>query len=331
MLYKNYTDLVNKLVWIIPKKSKRDNMRNILNDIVNTAYKVEYLMNQNNLANNDNDERTIIIWQCDGFSGQIGKYFIGESIKQNYRNVKIKYDITWHLNYGMDCFRKEKRIFDLTNCFQDLDIEIATKDEIEMYKRLFYVKDETWYPIDNYIKKMKNIYLDGYPNPLNFDIEKVKEKLDLDKHLRHRLEGDNLTIHNEIINHPASVAVHIRRGDIKAHGGFGAFKNNDSIYKDYIFKAIYLMIEKLKPIKPKFFFFSNDMNWVKNNIFKYLNKEVDYIYCNNDNKDAVYFDMYLMSCAKNMIFTIGGFSQTAYMFNKNKNIIVISPDNINSL
>ena len=40
MLYKNYTDLVNKLVWIIPKKSKRDNMRNILNDIVNTAYKI---------------------------------------------------------------------------------------------------------------------------------------------------------------------------------------------------------------------------------------------------------------------------------------------------
>ena len=38
-----------------------------------------------------------------------------------------------------------------------------------------------------------------------------------------------------------------------------------------------------------------------------------------------------MSSAKHMIFTIGGFSQIAYMFNKNKNIIVISPDNINSL
>ena len=152
MLYKNYTDLVNKLVWIIPKKSKRDNMRNILNDIVNTAYKVEYLMNKNNSAESDKDERTIIIWQSDGFTGQLGKYFIGESIKQNYDNVRIKYDITWHLNWGMDCFKKEKRIFDLTNCFPDLDIEIATKDEIEMYKRLFYVKDETWYPIDNYIK-----------------------------------------------------------------------------------------------------------------------------------------------------------------------------------
>lgn len=60
------------------------------------------------------------------------------------------------------------------------------------------------------------------------------------------------------------------------------------------------------------------MNWVKNNIFKHLNKEVDYIYCDNDNKDAVYFDMYLMSSAKHMIFTIDAFSMAAYMFNKNK-------------
>lgn len=156
-------------------------------------------------------------------------------------------------------------------------------------------------------------------------------KLDIDKNLHHKLNGENLNLYNDIDSHPASVAVHIRRGDIKTHGGFGVFKNKDSIYKEYIFKSIYLMIEKLKPIKPKFFFFSNDIDWVKNNILKYLNKEVDYIYPNNDNKDTVYFDMYLMSLAKHMIFTIGAFSQAAYMFNKNKNIIVISPDNINSL
>ena len=91
MLYKNYTDLVNKLVWIIPKKSKRDNMRNILNDIVNTAYKIEYLINNNNSIN---DKDYIIINQCDGFAGQLGKYIFGEFVKDNYyiRSViKIDY------------------------------------------------------------------------------------------------------------------------------------------------------------------------------------------------------------------------------------------------
>ena len=34
------------------------------------------------------------------------------------------------------------------------------------------------------------------------------------KNLHHKLKDNNLNLYNEIINHPASVAVHIRRGDI---------------------------------------------------------------------------------------------------------------------
>ena len=319
MLYKNYTDLVNKLVWIIPKKSKRDNMRNILNYIVNTAYKIEYLINNNNSIN---DKDYIIINQCDGFAGQLGKYIFGEFVKDNY-NKNVKYDTSWYSISGLDIEKKEKRKFDLLNCFEDIKIEIASNEEIEIYKRLFYYDSGDFYDL---CRNKKRLYCHFHPYIGSFDKSYVMQKLDMHKNLHHKLKDNNLNLYNEIINHPASVAVHIRRGDIKAHGGFEVFKNNDSIYK-----AIYLMIEKLKPIKPKFFFFSNDMNWVKNNILRNLNKEVEYTYCNNDNKDTVYFDMYLMSSAKHMIFTIGGFSQIAYMFNKNKNIIVISPDNINSL
>ncbi len=324
MLYKNYTDLVNKLVWIIPKKSKRDNMRNILNDIVNTAYKVEYIINSNNSIN---DKDYIIINQCDGFAGQLGKYIFGEFIKDNY-NKNVKYDTSWYSISGLDIEKKEKRKFDLLNCFEDIKIEIASNEEIEIYKRLFYYDSGDFYDL---YRNKKRLYCHFHPYIGSFDKSYVMQKLDMHKNLHHKLKDNNLNLYNEIINHPASVAVHIRRGDIKAHGGFAVFKNNDLIYKEYIFKAIYLMIEKLKPIKPKFFFFSNDINWVKNNILRNLKKEVEYTYCNNDNKDTVYFDMYLMSSAKHMIFTIGAFSNAAYMFNKNKNIIVISPDNINSL
>ena len=216
----------------------------------------------------------------------------------------------------------------MLNCFEDIKIEIASNEEIEIYKRLFYYDSGDFYDL---CRNKKRLYCHFHPYIGSFDKSYVMQKLDMHKNLHHKLKDNNLNLYNEIINNPASVAVHIRRGYIKAHGGFAVFKNNDSIYKEYIFKAIYLMIEKLKPINPKFFFFSNDMNWVKNNILRNLNKEVEYTYCNNDNKDTVYFDMYLMSSAKHMIFTIGGFSQIAYMFNKNKNIIVISPDNINSL
>lgn len=184
--------------------------------------------------------------------------------------------------------KKEKRKFDLLNCFEDIKIEIATDEEIEIYKRLFYYDSGDFYEL---CKNKKRLYCHFHPYIGSFDKSYVMKKLDMHKNLYHKLKGNNLNLYNEIINHPASVAVHIRRGDIKAHGGFAVFKNNDSIYKEYIFKAIYLMIEKLKPIKPKFFFFSNDMNWVKNNILRNFKKEVEYTYCNNDNKDTVYFDL----------------------------------------
>lgn len=162
MLYKNYTDLVNKLVWIIPKKSKRDNMRNIFNDIVNTAYKIEYLINNNNSIN---DKDYIIINQCDGFAGQLGKYIFGEFVKDNY-NKNVKYDTSWYSISGLDIEKKEKRKFDLLNCFEDIKIEIASNEEIEIYKRLFYYDSGDFYDL---CRNKKRLYCHFHPYIGSFD------------------------------------------------------------------------------------------------------------------------------------------------------------------
>ncbi|AEM22092.1 putative alpha-1,2-fucosyltransferase [Brachyspira intermedia PWS/A] len=326
MLHDDYDHFINKLVWLIPFSKHRNNFRNILNDIVNTMYKIEYLTDVNNSTYY---EDMIIIDQMDGFSGQLGRYMLGEYIKDHY-NKKVKYNLNWYSEFGLDCDKKEKREFDLLNCFQDIKIETVTKKEANLYKRLFYYSDGNINNIYEACKLKKNIYLYVFPTLNLFDKEYINTKLDIHKNLYPRLKGNNLEMYNDIIKHPASVSVHIRRGDIYSHGGFGVFNKNEKNYKEYIFKSIYKMIDLLQPIKPKFYFFSNDMKWVKNNILKYLNKEVDYIY-NDYNKNQVYMDIYLLSLAKHMIFTIGAFSRTAYMFNKNQNIIVITADNINLL
>ncbi|MEI0699107.1 hypothetical protein R4K92_09250 [Brachyspira intermedia] len=55
MLYNNYRDLVNKkIAWIIPFKNARDKIRNILDDIINTMYKIEYLTNISNSIEGEN-------------------------------------------------------------------------------------------------------------------------------------------------------------------------------------------------------------------------------------------------------------------------------------
>ena len=326
MLYKNYNDLINKIAWYIPFSKQRSNFKNILNDIVNTAYNIEYLIQTNNSIY---DEDFIIIDQMDGFSGQVGRYIFGEYIKDNY-NKKVKYNLNWYSYAGIDCDKKEKREFDLLNCFKDIKIDIATREEANLYKRLFYYSDSNINNLYEICKMRKKLYLYIFPYLDSFDKEYIYSKLDIHKNLYPRLEGFNLELYNDIVNHPASVSVHIRRGDINSHGGFEAFNKSEKTYKEYIFKSIYKMIELLNPIKPKFYFFSNDIEWVKNNILKHLNKDVDYIYT-DQNKDKIYIDLYLLSLAKHMIFTIGAFSRTAYMFNRNKNIITISIDNINSL
>lgn len=326
MLYDNYDNLINKLSWFIPFSKSRNNLKNILNDIVNTMYKIDYLLDINNSTYN---EDFIIIDQMDGFSGQLGRYMLGEYIKDNF-NKKVKYNLNWYYECGLDCDKKEKREFDLLNCFKDIQIDIASKEESNLYKRLFYYSNNDINNLYDVCKTKKKLYLYVFPYLNLFDREYIYSKLDIHKNLYPRLNGYNLELYNDIVKHPASVSVHVRRGDIYSHGGFGAFNKNESNYKEYIFKAIYKMIDLLKPIKPKFYFFSNDIEWVKNNILKYLNKEVDYMY-DDQNKNEIYMDMYLLSLAKHMIFTIGAFSRTAYMFNKNKNIIVISADNINLL
>ena len=330
MLYNNYRDLINKkIAWLLPIKSIRDIFRNILDDIVNTMYKIEYLTDKNNTLK-DRDERLFIIWQCDGFAGQIWKYILGESIKQNQSDIRIKYDITWHINNGKDVYKKEKRVFDLVNCFPDLNIEIATKEEIELYRRLFTFRGEYNYNIENIVFTKKNAYLEGYPGMLKCNMDIIKEKLDLDNHLFHRLKDENLNVYNMIVNHEASVTVHIRRGDIAAHGEYAVFNNNDKLYKEYILKAINKIIDKLKPSVPKFFFISNDIDWVKNNILNNFSNPIDY-YEVKGNDDQVYFDLYLLSKGKNMILSIGGFSYFGQFFNKNKNAIIINPNNVDSI
>lgn len=65
MLYNNYEHLINKIVRIIPIKKHRDNLRNILYDVVNSLYKIEYISKELNKKRNNNDSGIVII-ECQG-------------------------------------------------------------------------------------------------------------------------------------------------------------------------------------------------------------------------------------------------------------------------
>ena len=116
-----------------------------------------------------------------------------------------------------------------------------------------------------------------------------------------------------------SVSIHIRRTDVLIRPtGVGSslmasctlnyFKNCAKIISKYV-------------RDPVFFVFSDDINWVKNNLtLDYPTRYVDH---NDAKKD--YMDLFLMSHCKHCIIPASTFSWWAAWLNPNPNKIVLAP------
>lgn len=116
----------------------------------------------------------------------------------------------------------------------------------------------------------------------------------------------------EIMRTTNSVSIHIRRGNyLKYKKIYGI--DTETYYRNAIIKI------KEKIENPVFFYFSNDMEWVRKNMG---NGDNDY-YIDWNTGDRSYLDMYLMSKAKANIIANSTFSYWAAYLNESN--IVIYP------
>ena len=109
-----------------------------------------------------------------------------------------------------------------------------------------------------------------------------------------------------------TVSVHIRRGDYLTLSDFGVCAI------DYYNHAMSFMSERLN--SPTFVFFSDDMDWVKENISC---SNAIYVSCNHG-ADS-WQDMYLMSQCKHNIIANSSFSWWGAWLNENPDKIIITP------
>ncbi|WP_256097253.1 alpha-1,2-fucosyltransferase [Brachyspira hampsonii] len=328
MFYNNYEQFINKIVWFIPSKKHRDDFRKILYDIVNSMYKLEYIADKLNVK--DDKKGMIIIESSGGLADQFGKYILGESIKRSY-SFDIKYDLTWFRTHHKDVDGKHERPFELLKLCPDISYDIATEEEVFFYKACFgnMVKEYNDYDINNILQTKKNIYLDCYPKLLDISVDDVIKDIDLDKYHFKSLEGENLSLYNELKNN-FSISVHARLGDSHVMTEFKTIFNSDySEYSNYLIKSINYFYNKFRDKSPKFFFFSDDMNWVNDNVISKLDKNISYKI--NKEKNPPHLDIYLISSAKHQIISLGGFGNLASLFNKNKDKIIIRPSDFQSL
>jgi len=118
------------------------------------------------------------------------------------------------------------------------------------------------------------------------------------------------------ITNSNSVSIHVRRGDFMNSLNIGLFGGVAT--KAYFEEAIKFISKKIS--NPKFYVFSNDMDWVKMNLHI---TNVCYVTCNSG-KDS-WKDMSLMSLCKHNIIPNSTFSWWGAWLNNNSQKIVVCP------
>ena len=136
---------------------------------------------------------------------------------------------------------------------------------------------------------IKQTIFDGYWHNQAFYVQDLKFK-------KLNLNAKNANVF-DLITKTNSVSIHVRRGDYLTPKNIEIFGGICTL--EYYKQAIEEIKKRLS--NPKFFIFSNDIEWCEEN-FKEL--QPTYISWNAGN-DSIY-DMYLMSCCKANIIANGG-------------------------
>ncbi len=174
---------------------------------------------------------------------------------------------------------------------------------------------ENGFRYNSAIKKVQNnCFLSGYwQSPLYF--QSIEHIIRNDFSFPDNLSSCNEIILNDIKN-TNSVSLHVRRTD---------FINN-SVHDihgfcslDYYRGAMNIILGKVE--NPIFFVFSDDIEWVKEN----LKIESKVIFVSGNSGKKSYIDMQLMSLCKHNIIANSSFSWWGAWLNKNENKIVIAP------
>ena len=163
----------------------------------------------------------------------------------------------------------------------------------------------------NYTKK--GLLYDGYWQDKKFYMDSL-DKLKIKKLI---IPNKNQTIIKDMeMETKETISIHIRRGDYMNTNNFPIYGNICT--KEYYQKAISIIVSKIQ--NPIFYIFSNDINWVKDNL-NFPNA----IFIDWNNGEDSFYDMLLMTHCKHHIIANSTFSYWGAILSKHKNCINIYP------
>lgn len=218
-----------------------------------------------------------------------------ECTKRMARILSDTYPVAMKHSKFFDVFNRLRRIY-----FGTKDSHIHQDDPTSYYEEVYR------------LSTLKSYILQGnWINEKYF--EGVEKEIKKSFEFKIPLEERNLK-YAEMIKNSDSVSIHIRRGDYLSTSMCNL---NVDFYKR--------CVDEIKKYvdNPKFFVFSDDKEYIRNN-FKFLD---DYVIVEGNTGENSYRDMQLMSLCKHNIIANSTFSFWGAYLNKNESKIVLAPSN----
>lgn len=262
----------------------------------------------------------IIIKIIGGIGNQMFQYAVGRNLAL-INQTDLKLDLGSFTTYKL-------RDFELFNL--NVNTSAASQNEINNllpshnFEKLFqyisppskktYYREKKFSFDKNVLLLGKNVYLKGYFQSEKYFIESekwIRTEFEFKNELKEKFSDQSSKLADE-----ESVAVHVRQGDFAKDSETSLY--HGVLTANYYMNAFELIRNRIA--NPKFYFFSDDMNWVKKNI-----SLPDAVYVSENLTKNHIEDLYLMSCCKHNIIANSSFSWWGAWLNNNPGKIVIAP------
>jgi hypothetical protein len=267
-----------------------------------------------------------------GLGNQLFQYALGRSLATQH-SCTLNIDTSWYRKTPkgstprvplIDHLNIKANFTESVSAHENL---IEQKHWFKFFSKKIYMEKKYFKYDESIIKLKPPIYLDGYWQSYKY-FENIRHCL-LNE-ITPKVVGAPNYIHLETLIKKTKnpIAIHVRRGDYvtsesasKVHGLLGI---------NYYKKAINAIMQKTET--QTFFFFSDEINWVKENLGNHKNF---YYIEPSYNEESAIQELYLMSLCSDFIIANSTFSWWGAWLGTSKNKIVIYPEkwmaNLNSL
>ena len=256
-----------------------------------------------------------------GLGNQMFQYAAGKTLAQ-LNNTSLKLDVSEFdknklrsfdlLSFETNILPASKQ--DINNLLPSHNFEKAFQYFSPLKKRSYY-REKSFSFDEKVLRLGKNVYLKGY-----FQSEKyfLPAKNIIKKDFTFKGSVVNhLAEFASQLNNTSSVSIHVCRGDFSKNPAMSEY--HGTLEKEYYIAAINLVRSKIE--NPIFYFLSDDINWVKENL-----SIPNAFYLSGSITKNHFEDLYLMSKCQHNIIANSSFSWWGAWLNDNQNKIIIAPE-----